>query len=272
LVADGVVQEIGPANDLARRHPNAQRLGGSGQVAIPGLINAHHHVGLTPFQLGVPDLPLELWIAARMRLREVSPRLDTLFSAFEMLASGVTTVQHLHARAPGAPEEVLARADEIVAAYHEVGMRVSCSFSLRDQNRLVYAADQDFLATLPQALRAPVTAYLGAFTLPLPDQVAIFHELRARYAGKSDTAIQIGPANLHWLSDAALEMRRDNQGEIRIAASQYVPEEPCHFPSRMLLVDFTPAEPKFGRMLMTSGARSFQIAQRVRGHQQPWPR
>lgn len=205
LIADGMVQEIGEANDLARRHPHAERLGGSRQVAIPGLINAHHHVGLTPFQLGVPDLPLELWIAARMRLREVSPRLDTLFSAFEMLASGVTTVQHLHARAPGAPEAVLARADEILAAYHEVGMRVSYSFALRDQNRLVYAADQDFVATLPQALRAEVAAYLGAFALPLADQVAIFHELRARHSTRGDTAIQIGPANLHWLSDAALE-------------------------------------------------------------------
>jgi cytosine/adenosine deaminase-related metal-dependent hydrolase len=205
LVVDGLVSEITTTGDLLSRYPQAERIGGTGQVAIPGFINAHHHVGLTPFQLGVPDLPLELWIAARIRLREVSPRLDTLFSAFEMLASGVTTVQHLHARAPGSTEAVLERAEEIIGAYSEVGMRVSYSFALRDQNRLVYAADQDFVATLPEAIRARAAAYLSAFTLPLADQVSIFHELRMRNAGHADRAIQIGPSNLHWLSDAALE-------------------------------------------------------------------
>ncbi|ASP20036.1 8-oxoguanine deaminase [Antarctobacter heliothermus] len=212
LIRDGKVAAIGPAETLRRDHPDAERIGGSGQVVIPGLINAHHHVGLTPFQLGVPDLPLELWIAARIGLREVAPRLDTLFSAFEMIASGVTTVQHLHARAPGTPEGVLGRADEILSAYAEIGMRVSYSFALRDQNRLVYAADQDFVATLPEPLRAPTAEYLGAFALPLSDQVAIFDALRSRYAGDPMTAIQIGPSNLHWLSDAALESAAEMSG------------------------------------------------------------
>jgi len=46
--------------------------------------------------LGSPDYPLELWFASRMA-RGVSIRyLDTLYSAFEMLESGITTVQHLH--------------------------------------------------------------------------------------------------------------------------------------------------------------------------------
>ena len=53
-------------------------------------------MGLTPFQLGSPDYPLELWFASRMAARDVDPYLDTLYSAFEMLESGITTVQHLH--------------------------------------------------------------------------------------------------------------------------------------------------------------------------------
>lgn len=35
-------------------------------VMLPGFVNSHHHVGLTPLQLGTPDLPLELWIVARL--------------------------------------------------------------------------------------------------------------------------------------------------------------------------------------------------------------
>ena len=38
------IMEIGPAPALLRRYPRASRLGGSGIIAIPGMINAHHHL------------------------------------------------------------------------------------------------------------------------------------------------------------------------------------------------------------------------------------
>jgi cytosine/adenosine deaminase-related metal-dependent hydrolase len=138
-------------------------------------------------------------------MRDVDPRLDTLYSAFEMVASGVTTVQHLHTRAPGDVGAVVARAGAILGAYAELGMRVSYSFALRDQNRMIYAADADFLALLPPPLRAPAAEYLSGFQLPLADQIAVFHALRAAWGANPLTAIQIAPSNLHWLSDAALD-------------------------------------------------------------------
>ena len=205
LVEDAAIVAVGEAAVLRRQHPDAAEVGGRGRVLIPGLINAHHHVGLTPFQLGARDMPLELWFPERLCMRDVAPRLDTLFAAFEMIASGVTTVQHLHSRAPGDTDAVLARAGAIIGAYAELGMRVSYSFALRDQNRMIYAADEAFVASLPEPLRAPAAAYLGAFALPLADQVALFHALRARWADHPLAAIQIAPSNLHWLSDAALE-------------------------------------------------------------------
>ncbi|MEM8959782.1 MAG: amidohydrolase, partial [Pseudomonadota bacterium] len=55
LIEGETISTIGPADDLARAHPDAERIGGRGRVAIPGLINAHHHVGLTPFQMGARD-------------------------------------------------------------------------------------------------------------------------------------------------------------------------------------------------------------------------
>ncbi|MEM8762130.1 MAG: amidohydrolase family protein, partial [Pseudomonadota bacterium] len=205
LVEDGTIAAIGPYQDLRRTVSDAALLGGHGRVAIPGLINAHHHVGLTPFQLGARDQPLELWFPERLVMRDVAPRLDALFSAFEMIASGVTCVQHLQSRAPGDIDAVLARSDAIIGAYSEIGMRVSYSFALRDQNRMIYEADEVFVASLPEALRAPAAAYLGGFRLPLSEQIQVFHTLRERWAGHDLVGIQIAPSNLHWLSDFALE-------------------------------------------------------------------
>ena len=205
LISGAVIAAIGPAATLRRAHPGVQEIGGRGLVAIPGLINAHHHVGLTPFQLGARDQPLELWFPERLAMRDVDPRLDTLFSAFEMLASGVTTVQHLNSRAPGDTEAVIRRSDAIIGAYVELGMRASYSFALRDQNRMIYEADEIFVASLPEELRGPTAAYLAGFGLPLTEQISVFHTLRDRWAKAPLIGIQIAPSNLHWLSDAALE-------------------------------------------------------------------
>ena len=204
LIVDGVVREIGDAAALKTRYPQAAILGGPGHVIIPGLINGHHHVGFTPLQLGSPDHPLELWFASRLGLRDVDLRHDTLFSAFEMIASGVTTVQHLHSRAPGGIDDVLGAARRVIDAYREIGMRASYSMALRDQNRLVYEDDAAFVARLPAELRAATAEYFARFTIPLADQVTIFETLRDELAGEARLRLQLAPANLHWLSDAAL--------------------------------------------------------------------
>jgi 5-methylthioadenosine/S-adenosylhomocysteine deaminase len=205
VAVDGIIREIGPIAALRARHPDAEVSGGGSFKITPGFVNAHHHVGLTPLQLGSLDHPLELWFASRLVLRDVDPYADTLFSAFEMIASGVTTVQHLHSRVPGSPDNVLAVAERVLDAYRDIGMRVSYSQALRDQNRLVYEADQDFVARLPESLRPAMAAYFQRFTLSLDDQVGIFDELFRRHGTGTLQRIQVAPANLHWLSDKALE-------------------------------------------------------------------
>ncbi|MBB3770392.1 cytosine/adenosine deaminase-related metal-dependent hydrolase [Angulomicrobium tetraedrale] len=226
LIEDGQVREIGDGPALARAHADAAALGGRGFVAIPGLINAHHHVGLTPFQLGSPDHPLELWFASRLGLRDVDMRLDTLYSAFEMIASGVTTVQHLHSRVPGGLDAVLATAERVIGAYGEIGMRASYSFALRDQNRLVYEADEAFLARIPPELRPGLAAYFARFAQPLSDQIEVFRELRRRYADNGRIAIQIAPSNLHWLSDAALASAAEIAAETGAPMHMHLLETP----------------------------------------------
>jgi 5-methylthioadenosine/S-adenosylhomocysteine deaminase len=206
LLDSGSVAAILPREQARRAAPGVARLGGPGFVAIPGLINAHHHVGLTPLQLGSPDHPLELWFASRLGLRDVDLRLDTLYSAFEMVASGVTTVQHLHSRAPGDAAQVVAAGRSVLDAYRAIGMRASYSMALRDQNRLVYMDDDAFVAGLPEPLRAPMAAHFARFSMTLGDQRAVYDALRASVVGERRLAVQLAPANLHWLSDAALEL------------------------------------------------------------------
>ena len=56
---DGKIVEIGTEEDLSDRHQPDEVLGDGSHVVVPGFVNSHHHVGVTPFQLGCPDLPLE---------------------------------------------------------------------------------------------------------------------------------------------------------------------------------------------------------------------
>ena len=103
---NGVIVETGRWDDLRRRYRNDPVIGTGEEILVPGFVNGHHHVGLTPLQLGSPDMPLELWFVTRMICRNVNLYLDTLYSAFEMIGSGITTVQHIHGWMPGTLEDV----------------------------------------------------------------------------------------------------------------------------------------------------------------------
>jgi 5-methylthioadenosine/S-adenosylhomocysteine deaminase len=203
---DGVIQDIGPYETLRGRHQADEALGTADHVVLPGFVNGHHHVGLTPFQLGSPDYPLELWFASRLAARAVDPYLDTLYSAFEMLESGITTVQHLHGWRGAPASRVREIADRILQAYRDIGMRVSYSYMLRDQNRLTYEADQALVRRLPPDLAPDVDAFLAGQVIPVAEHLDLFRSLweaHGRNAG-ARVRIQLAPANLHWCSDAAL--------------------------------------------------------------------
>lgn len=226
LVEAGRVVEIGPRAAMEKAHADAKRIGGAGKIVIPGLINAHHHVGLTPFQFGSPDHPLELWFASRLALRDIDLRLDTLFSAFEMIASGVTTVQHLQSRAPGDGEAVLGAGRKVIDAYREIGMRASCSMAFRDQNRLVYQDDSEFTQSLPEELRPAMRAYFERFPLSLAQQRDVFEGLLTETAGDSRLKVQIAPANLHWLTDEALLLSAELSERHQLPVHMHLLETP----------------------------------------------
>src|SRR6266404_3056327 len=180
LQEDGVIVAVGTFDDLHGKHPTVPVIGTGKEILLPGFVNGHHHVGLTPVQLGSPDMPLELWFITRMVIRNLDLYLDTLYSAFE-----------------------------VIRAYEDIGMRVSYCYAVRDQNRLVYQADEELVASLPKELQGPMQRWFDRFKMGLGDAMDMFKSFHSQHHNKRRVKIQLAPANLHWCSDKALGVLSD---------------------------------------------------------------
>ena len=223
---DGLIVEVGPYRELAAKHQAEEVLGSPGHIVLPGFVNSHHHIGLTPFQLGSPDHNLELWIASRMGARFVDRHLDTLYSAFELVESGVTTVQHLHGWLGGGAPDVIDRAEQILSAYQAIGMRASYSFSMPDQNRFVLDSDERFIRSLPPAVGNELAALLEAVSMPADEVFSVFVELWERWNGSERIRIQLAPANLHWCSDELLQRLHEHALKYQVGLHMHLDETP----------------------------------------------
>jgi 5-methylthioadenosine/S-adenosylhomocysteine deaminase len=201
---DGTIVAAGTLDEMKKLAPDAEVKVYPKHVMLPGFVNSHHHVGLTPLQLGSPDHPLELWFASRIPARKIDLYLDTLYSAFEMIASGVTTVQHIQGWMSGGFDAIHAGATKVLDAYRTIGMRGSYCYAVREQNRLVYEADEAFCARLPAPLNEQLAAHLKSQKVPFSDFMKLFDMLHAENKGQRLTRIQLAPANLHWCSDEGL--------------------------------------------------------------------
>lgn len=205
-VAGGKLAEIGPVAALRRAYPELPRFGGPGMIAMPGLVNSHHHSGITPLMHGVPFAPLEFWLPRFRALRSIPARLDTLYSAIEMLESGTTTVHHIAGGVAGSAADWHAASDAVIAAYGEIGMRVGYSFMIRDRNRVSYDDDAAVLAAVPSDVAEWLGAQLEAETAPVAELMGFYRELSARWRDRDPERVRLNlaPANLHWCTDAAL--------------------------------------------------------------------
>jgi len=82
-------------------------------------------------------------------------------------------------------------------------MRASYCFAVREQNRFVYEADEDFCARLPPEVGTAMAAHLKAQAMPFADFMQLFDDLVAENRSEL-TRMQLAPANLHWVSDDGL--------------------------------------------------------------------
>lgn len=207
VIQDATVRFAGRRADLPPLDGDVVEIDAGTSLIMPGMIDAHHHVGLTPTQLGVPDDALELWNLQRRGAPVVDPYLDTVCGAEDLLAGGVTTVTHLNGRFYGDPQRYAADDDAVLRAYSDVGMRVSYSRALIDQNRLVYSDDEQFLASLAPQDQAQVRMLTPtSYETPEEQLSSSYTRLREQWHGAADgrIAIQLAAANLQWCSDELL--------------------------------------------------------------------
>ena len=87
-------------------------------------------------------------------------------------------------------------ANAILKAYDAIGMRVSYCYAVRDQNRLVYEADEKFVARLPAELQPPMNAHFGRFKMTVPEYMTLFESLFAQHAGNGRAQDPAGAGQL----------------------------------------------------------------------------
>ncbi len=207
---DGEIVEVGRYQDLRTRHPEAEMIGSPKHVVMPGLVNDHFHVGLSPFQMGSPDLPLEMWGIHRLGAKYVDPYLDQLYGAVQMIESGTTTVQALHsARRRGSNPVDIEVADKVVKAYGDAGMRVSYAPSVADQHALVVGPqgnELEFAAQLAGDLGERFTSLMAGGYRPVEELMAAMDEICRKYGNNTHERVQVtmAPSNVHRCSDELL--------------------------------------------------------------------
>ena len=57
LQRDGEIIETGGFEELRARHPDMEVIGSGNHIVMPGLVNDHFHVGLTPSRWAPPTCP-----------------------------------------------------------------------------------------------------------------------------------------------------------------------------------------------------------------------
>ncbi len=65
-VGGGEILGVGPTADIARAHPDAEKVVLDHHVLMPGLVNAHTHAAMTLLRGSSEDVPLQTWLAKQI--------------------------------------------------------------------------------------------------------------------------------------------------------------------------------------------------------------
>jgi cytosine/adenosine deaminase-related metal-dependent hydrolase len=154
----GRILEVGPADDLARRHPDAQARDLGEALLLPGLVDAHCHLEWSLLEGLLPPQGFAAWLSAllplRGRLGPADHRAAARLGALRALRAGTTTLAdsgpagagaaaatqaglragvHLEAfgdpTGPRAAEAAEALAERVAALDREAGPRVRVGVS-----------------------------------------------------------------------------------------------------------------------------------------------
>ena len=152
-LSGGAVAEVGEAEDLSRRYPEAEMVGGADCAVLPGLIDAHSHgSGLSHVQRGVGFDYLENSLYDWSQCVVLPPELNAPMTALRHLKNGCTTMHH-NVMGVVCDEKAPENSRRYLSAYRKTGMRVAHSPGIRDVNALA-SDDEAFYETLPEDLKA----------------------------------------------------------------------------------------------------------------------
>jgi 5-methylthioadenosine/S-adenosylhomocysteine deaminase len=230
IIENGRITAIGPKADLAQGGGFDEVIGSSeDEVAMPGLVNAHLHVGRA-YRNFAPDLPIEMGF---VNLREgLRPRMsdedlywNVAYSAVEYIRRGITTVLDHH---PGLSKGHFVTHDAVLpamSAYEDSGMRVSLAYGVTNQNRFAYEDDRKFLQRLPEGLAAEAAARLKPFDLD--EYYRNWQLVYDRYHGKHDRMkVLFGPMNVQWCSDDLLTSLKRRAADRQTGVHIHLAETP----------------------------------------------
>ena len=206
---DGEIVDLGSYASLKSRYADVPEVGGPAHLVMPGLVNAHHHIGVTHPLAGCMDGPLELWLSEVWARRDVDPYLDTLWGATQLLRSGVTTVMHNVVRwiVPSS-DNLLGVSDAILRGYQKAGMRVAYSIGMKEHNLVTYGSDEAFLRGLPATLAEDLRRRIRE-SMTTQGYLALFEELQHRHARGDRVRLLLSPSNVQWASDSLLEQTKN---------------------------------------------------------------
>lgn len=154
LIADGVIQKIGPDVAAGIETDGARVVDGEGKLVMPGLVNSHFHSPVNFLKGALVDAPLELYM-----LYEVPPlqrqTVDhdfayarTMLGAIELLKQGVTTNHDDCFFVPVPTDEEV---NAVMSAYTDAGIRASvtlCQVNVREYEKYPFLYD-----LLPEDIR-----------------------------------------------------------------------------------------------------------------------
>jgi cytosine/adenosine deaminase-related metal-dependent hydrolase len=220
-VVDQRIIAVAPRSELQARYPDATQVGGDHYLLSPTFTNSHDHGrGLGTFPLGAPDDLLEIWLPGLYSQPSVDPYLLSQWEAIQLLHAGVTLNAHSHN--PQKWQTMEEEAEAVLRGYDEVGIRTAFHPPLVDQNPLIYADREGFLAGLPSTVAEAAQRFLGRNPLSHADYYALCHRLHTHHHDSVNhrVHIQISPAGGQWCSDelilGATEFAQSHQTRVQM--------------------------------------------------------
>ncbi|MHB8695025.1 MAG: amidohydrolase family protein [Solirubrobacteraceae bacterium] len=229
LVEDGRVAAAGDRDTLRRAHPGINERRHERAWIVPGLRNAHGHLGGWP-----PDTRLELFLVGRYDAigDEQAMHVVALATGLRLVAAGVTWTHHLHY---GPWAATAAR------AYREAGLRVQLCLGVLDRYSVIPYDDGDqalHRLLSPQTRKALDGRELGKRTAPVEIQLERFHELQAELSGDDGIEVILGPDNPQWCTDHCLQELHATGAPLHL----HVQENPSQYARALAATGITPVE------------------------------